>query len=162
MTTFFGKYRGMVIANSDPQRIGRLQVSVPDVLGQVQSWAMPCVPYAGPDVGFLALPPIGAQVWVEFERGDPDYPIWTGCFWGQGQLPPGAIRPDVKAFKTDQAWLLVDDNARSLVLEIASDNGDVRIELQPQGIRLTAGAANLTLTEAGIDLKPPLRDKVQK
>ncbi|MCB1831203.1 MAG: baseplate assembly protein, partial [Gammaproteobacteria bacterium] len=68
MTQFFGKYRGSVENNVDPQMMGRIQVSVPAVLGDgTLSWAMPCVPYAGPGVGLFTLPPNGANVWVEFE-----------------------------------------------------------------------------------------------
>jgi hypothetical protein len=80
---YYGKYRGLVIENIDPKQIGRVMLQVPDVLGEVpSSWAMPCVPAAGIQSGIFAVPPIGSQVWVEFEQGDPDYPIWTGGFWG--------------------------------------------------------------------------------
>ena len=80
MTAYFGKYRGKVENNVDPSQLGRLQVSVPAVLGSGQnSWAMPCTPYAGSSVGWFALPPVNSDVWVEFEQGDPDYPIWSGC-----------------------------------------------------------------------------------
>ena len=77
---YFGKYRGTVVSNDDPTSRGRLQVTVPNLVEN--TWAMPCVPYAGSGVGFFAIPPVGANVWVEFEGGDPDYPIWSGCFWG--------------------------------------------------------------------------------
>jgi hypothetical protein len=80
---FYGKYRGTVINNIDPLLIGRLQVMVPDVSSFVPtSWAMPCVPIAGIQNGTYAVPIISSGVWVEFEQGDPDYPIWSGCFWG--------------------------------------------------------------------------------
>lgn len=80
---FLGKYRGTVLNNVDPLQQGRLQVQVPDVAGFIPaSWAMPCVPVAGPQHGMFALPMIGAGVWVEFEQGDPEFPIWVGCFWG--------------------------------------------------------------------------------
>lgn len=86
---FFGKYRGMVLNNIDPMMQGRLQIQVPDVAGLVPaSWAMPCVPIAGVQTGFFALPAIGSGVWVEFEHGDPDYPVWVGCFWGSGAEIP--------------------------------------------------------------------------
>jgi uncharacterized protein involved in type VI secretion and phage assembly len=92
MKQFFGKYRGKVIENVDPKQTGCIQVSVPAVLGSgTQSWAYPCVPYAGLQTGFFAIPPIGANVWVEFEGGDPDHPIWTGCFWGVGEVPAVAL-----------------------------------------------------------------------
>jgi len=80
---FYGKYRGVVIENIDPEQIGRVMVQVPDVLGEIpSSWAMPCVPVAGIQAGIFVVPPIASQVWVEFEQGDPDYPIWSGGFWG--------------------------------------------------------------------------------
>lgn len=83
---FYGKYRGTVTNNVDPMQLGRLLVEVPDVLSLTpSSWAMPCVPLAGPTgppMGVYLVPPIGAGVWIEFEKGDPDYPIWVGCRWG--------------------------------------------------------------------------------
>ena len=86
---FFGKYRGMVLNNVDPLQQGRLQVIVPDVAGLIPgTWAMPCVPVAGINMGMFALPVIGSGVWVEFEQGDPDYPIWVGCFWGSAAEVP--------------------------------------------------------------------------
>lgn len=80
---FYGKYRGAVRNNIDPEMLGKLQVEVPDVGGSMlMSWAMPCLPVGGINMGIFTVPPVGAGVWIEFERGDPDYPIWTGCFWG--------------------------------------------------------------------------------
>jgi hypothetical protein len=95
---FYGKYRGTVVNNVDPMQTGRIQALVPDVSNvMLSSWAMPCVPFAGIQTGMFAVPPIGAGVWVEFEQGDADYPIWTGCFWGSAaempslamMIPPG-------------------------------------------------------------------------
>jgi hypothetical protein len=80
---FFGKYRGMVVSGLDPEGRGRILVQVPDVLGiGISTWAMPCLPFAGLQMGMYVVPPPNAGVWVEFEKGDPDYPIWTGCWWG--------------------------------------------------------------------------------
>jgi hypothetical protein len=86
---FYGKYRGTVVSNIDPMQIGRIQAIVPDVTGLLPgTWAMPCVPIAGPNMGFFSLPIIGSGVWIEFERGDPDFPIWVGCYWGlAAELP---------------------------------------------------------------------------
>lgn len=82
----------MVVNNEDPLGIGRLQAIVPDVSNiMLSSWAMPCVPMAGIQTGFLAVPPIGSGVWMEFEQGDPDYPIWVGCYWGdEAEIPSQA------------------------------------------------------------------------
>jgi uncharacterized protein involved in type VI secretion and phage assembly len=80
---FYGKFRGTVINNIDPLQLGRILASVPDVLGPTPtSWAMPCVPIAGKQMGTYMVPEIGAGVWIEFEQGNPDYPIWVGGYWG--------------------------------------------------------------------------------
>jgi hypothetical protein len=80
---YFGKYRGSVVTNIDPLGQGRIIVRVPDVFGFFPTnWAMPCVPLAGPNMGTSFVPPpVGTSVWVEFEQGDPQMPIWVGCFW---------------------------------------------------------------------------------
>lgn len=95
-TKYYGKYRGTVLNNIDPFQKARLLVSVPDVLGMVPStWAEACVPLAGatgPPMGSYLLPSIGAGVWIEFEQGDPDYPIWSGCRFGSvADVPPLAL-----------------------------------------------------------------------
>lgn len=85
---FFGKYRGAVRNNVDPMMKGRLLVEVPDVGGNLlSSWAMPCLPVAGLNTGMFTVPPVGAGVWIEFERGDPDYPIWVGGFYAEVDVP---------------------------------------------------------------------------
>jgi uncharacterized protein involved in type VI secretion and phage assembly len=86
---YYGKYRGTVVNNIDPMQMGRIQATVPDVGGLTPStWAMPCVPIAGIQQGVYVVPAIGSGVWVEFEHGDPDYPIWTGGWWGSAAEVP--------------------------------------------------------------------------
>jgi len=92
---FYGKYRGTVVNNLDPEQIGRIQAIVPAVSNIVPtSYAMPCVPFAGKQEGFFAIPQIGAGVWIEFEGGDPDKPIWVGGYWGVfAEVPTLALLP---------------------------------------------------------------------
>jgi uncharacterized protein involved in type VI secretion and phage assembly len=140
MTQFFGKYRGSVANNIDPLRQGRLQVNVPAVLGDGSlSWAMPCVPYAGSGVGFFTIPPVGANVWIEFEAGNPDYPIWSGCFWASGELPTEATLPMVKLIKTDTATFKLDDTPGA---------GGVSIELT-SGARIAVNATGIIEIDNG-------------
>jgi uncharacterized protein involved in type VI secretion and phage assembly len=90
---FMGKYRGLVANNVDPLQIGRINAIVPDVSNVIPtSWAMPCFPVGGPQNGMFAVPPIGSSVWIEFEKGDPDKPIWTGCFYGSPAEVPAMAR----------------------------------------------------------------------
>ncbi|MDG2518485.1 phage baseplate assembly protein V [Lysobacter soli] len=77
----YGKFRGVVVDNIDPLQLGRVLVQVPRVFDGDARWAMPCVPVAGHQSGLFLLPPVGAPVWVEFEQGDAELPIWVGGYW---------------------------------------------------------------------------------
>jgi uncharacterized protein involved in type VI secretion and phage assembly len=144
MAKFYGKYRGKVTANKDPMHLGRIQVSVPSVYGDGRnSWAMPCTPYAGRDVGFFAIPPLGANVWIEFEEGEPDYPIWTGCFWGQDELPQNAKVEDpvkVQVFRVQGITFTLSNLGDNKGLTIEVENPVVERKLKmvfnAQGIEL--------------------------
>lgn len=141
---FFGKYRGTVVNNVDPLRIGRLQVMVPDVLAATPSgWAMPCVPCGGPQMGTIALPSIGAGVWVEFERGDPGYPIWVGAWWGSAAEVPAMAQ-------------LTPPGLASMVMQTTLTNG-LMISDAPGptgGILLkSASGASITINETGITIQ---------
>ena len=88
-TTYYGKYRGTVVTHIDPMQQGRIMAMVPDVLGSIPStWAMPCFPVGGLQAGIYAVPMPGTGVWIEFEQGDPDYPIWSGCWYGSAAEVP--------------------------------------------------------------------------
>ncbi|HVZ41616.1 MAG: baseplate assembly protein [Bacteroidetes bacterium] len=137
MRSYYGKYRGKVEDNKDPKKLGRIKVSVPTVLGEGKnSWAYPCTPYAGKDVGFLALPPVGANIWVEFEGGDPDYPIWVGCFWGDGEMPKEGGVPEKKIYKTDKAIILIDDKKGDVLIKV---NDEQYIEMKKNEITIDDG-----------------------
>lgn len=91
---YYGKYRGMVIANVDPENRGRVLVQVPDILPLTSTWALPCMPVTGLQSGVYVVPSVGARVWVEFEQGEIDHPIWVGGFWGtMAEVPVLAIIP---------------------------------------------------------------------
>ena len=142
----WGKYAGSVVSTDDPEQSGRLQVLCPAILGSTPVWARPCVPYAGPGVGFFFLPPVKANVWIEFEGGDTSRPIWTGCFWAKGELPVDATSADTKLIATEQASLKIDDGAGSVEIANAADSrttwsGDVATE---------AGRASHTVGASGV------------
>ncbi len=122
---YFGKYRGTVIDNDDPTSRGRLLVNVPAVYGTANAWAMPCVPYAGEGVGFKSLPDAGTGVWVEFEAGDLSYPIWTGFFWADGEMPEDSS-PDVRVWQTKTITHRIDDGAEELKIT-SSSGGELTI-----------------------------------
>lgn len=157
MSQFFGKYRGIVENNIDPQMMGRVQVSCPAVLGDGSlSWAMPCAPYAGNGVGMFFIPPNGANVWVEFEAGDPDYPIYAGGFWGLGEAPAVPGIPTTKMIKTDGISLKLDDlpGAGGLTLEVGPPVVPIPLTLTmtASGIEIKNSGASVALTPVSVSL----------
>jgi phage gp45-like len=133
MREFWGKYRGKITSSKDPLNLGRVQIEVPAVLGEGRnSWAMPCTPYAGKDIGWFSVPPVGTNIWVEFEGGDPDYPIWSGCFWNEKELPKNAQvdEPDkVQVFKTDGVTITISNLGKNKGLTIEVDKPVVKRKL---------------------------------
>jgi Type VI secretion system/phage-baseplate injector OB domain len=163
-TRYYGKYRGTVIDNVDLEQIGRILVEVPDVLGLTpSSWAMPCVPAAGIQSGLFIVPPIGSGVWIEFEQGDPDYPIWTGGFWGLvADVPALAITPpaippgqNIVLQTTGQNTLIVSDAPPTPLsggIVLKSTTGAM-IVVNDSGIYLDNGkGASLTLIGPTVDV----------
>jgi len=138
--TFFGKYRGVVTDNQDPQRLGRIKARVPDVLGDDESgWAMPCAAFGGSGTGLFALPTVDAGVWIEFEGGDPDYPIWSGCWWGsQAEMPP------VLAPCPEKKVVLQSEGGHRITFDDSPGSGGITLE--------TAGGQKVKLTASGIDV----------
>jgi uncharacterized protein involved in type VI secretion and phage assembly len=136
---FYGKYRGIVTDNRDPLMLGRVKARVPDVLADEESgWAMPSVPYAGDGVGLFLVPPVDASVWIEFEHGDPDYPIWTGCFWAQGELPATPASPEMKVLKTDVGTVTLNDLPGAGGITIETKDG-MKIVINVSGIEINDG-----------------------
>jgi uncharacterized protein involved in type VI secretion and phage assembly len=142
-TKYYGKYRGAVVNNVDPLKQGRLMVTVPDVSITPSTWAMPCVPVAGLQMGALSIPPIGAGVWIEFEQGDPDYPIWVGGWWGSAAEIPAlaqTVPPPVSGFVFQtllQNGLLISD--------VPGPTGGIMLK--------TMTGATITMNDTGIVLQ---------
>ncbi|MFV2054103.1 phage baseplate assembly protein V [Aliiroseovarius sp. YM-037] len=132
----FGKHKGTVTNSTDPERRGRLQALVPEVLGAVPTgWAEPCVPYAGIGAGFFSLPLPGVGVWIEFEGGDVSRPIWTGCYWGTGEapMPPpaGPLGDQTKKIWRSDLGLsaVLDDATQTMTMSDATGENKVEISV---------------------------------
>ncbi len=156
---FYGKYRGFVVENADPENLGRLKLRVPSVLGNevVTGWAMPCVPYGGDaNQGMLFIPEVDAGVWMEFEEGDLEFPIWVGTFWskpgGESELllpnqPDGSEDSDVqdpptrKIIKTLKGHTIQfeDKEGEEMITIVEGGKGHI-ITMNKNGISITEGA----------------------
>jgi len=153
---YYGKYRGKVAANNDPLQMGRLQALVPAIADLALNWALPCTPYAGKKVGLYTVPPVGANVWIEFEGGDPNYPIWSGCFWeSSADMPTDLepIDPQLKVLQTDKMVLILDDKLIKLTIKVPTDAGTMTIVIDKGGIVLTSDMVTTTVAPDKIELK---------
>ena len=146
---YYGKYRGMVMFNMDPERRGRLLVQVPDVTGYgTSSWALPCVPVGGIQTGMFVVPMQGAGVWVEYEQGDPDKPIWTGCWWASAAEVPATAN-------------LTTPGVPVVVIETPLKNALVICDspvppMKGPGLMLRAGPSSITIDPSGVTIIAPL------
>lgn len=151
---FYGKYRGTVINNIDPQFQARLLVQVVDVLGLfTSSWAMPCVPFAGPNLGQYSVPPVGAGVWVEFEQGNPRKPIWVGCFWGSSTNGPSTAKTLVPTGPMIAPTMLVQTAGLNAIA--ISDGPFATYQLAAGGIAISSGPSSIVVDKVGIRIKAP-------
>ena len=159
---WWGKYQGTVVQNADPEFRGRIMCTVPAVLGLTpSSWCEACAPLAGPTgppMGVYMVPPIGAGVWVEFEGGDPGKPIWTGCRFGKGNVPPLALAnpldPNICIQSLLQNMIMVSDMPPSPVTGgiILKSTLGAMIVVNDTGIYISNGkGATITLVGTAID-----------
>jgi uncharacterized protein involved in type VI secretion and phage assembly len=160
MAKYYGKYRGTVFNNVDPLQIGRIQAIVLDVTGLVPStWAMPCVPIAGTQTGTFVVPQIGSGVWIEYEQGDPDHPIWVGGYWGTAvEVPALALAgnpasPSIVLQTTGQNTLMLSDlpgPAGGILLKTTTG---AFIAINDVGITISNGkGAIITLAANAVDI----------
>ncbi len=164
-SVYWGKHRGKVVDNTDPKGLGRIKVEVPGLglTGNAAVQALPCTPYAGPQVGFFMIPPKDANVWIEFEGGDLNFPIWVGCFWGDGNKeetkpPTDAKTPDLKVLQTEKLVLILDDQNGKLTAKLKekADKGSgetMSLVMDKSGIVLTSKQVTITITPDKIELK---------
>jgi len=145
---FYGKYRGTVTAIDD--KTLRIKAKVPAVLKEQETgWCTACVPYAGKDVGFLFLPEVGSGVWIEFEGGDVSYPLWTGCYWRDGEIPADAA-PAVKTIVTKAKHkILLDDDQGTIT--IMDDNNNT-ITLDSSGMSIQRGANSIKISDSEVSV----------
>lgn len=169
---YFGKYRAFVVENDDPEKRGRLRLRIPGVLGRdvVSGWALPCVPFGGANnQGHLFIPEQGAGVWVEFEAGDLDHPVWVGTFWskpgGRSEIPRAnkadgteADAPDPatrKIIKTAKGHTIQfeDRDGEEMVVIVEATHGHV-VALDRDGVRITEGRSGsfIEMTESAFNV----------
>jgi hypothetical protein len=95
------------------------------------------------------LPEVGSPVWIEFEQGDPDYPVWVGCLWetcAGPALDPAAV---VVSTAGGHRVVLSDSNAEIKVVHA----GGATVTLSGAGTITVAAPARIDLTAPTITLE---------
>jgi uncharacterized protein involved in type VI secretion and phage assembly len=139
---YFGKYRAIVTANDDTTNRGRVKVKVPSVYGEeLEVWAMPCLPYAGKNVGVFMIPEAGAGVWVEFEAGDTSFPIWTGGYWVDDELPEDQqsahAKPSLRIIRSEKGLMIsFNDDSETITLGDKDGSNKMTIEVRDGKVRI--------------------------
>lgn len=140
-----GKYRGTVVDNNDPDKLGRVKLQVPSLFQERthHAWAEPSFP----TTELFLIPPIGSQVWVEFEEGDPDSPIWSGCFLRSDQPHTEAKdgSPKARSLKTEQSLeLTLDDNVKEIHIKV---NNNTKILIKQDSNKIVVDAESVEIGE---------------
>jgi hypothetical protein len=159
--THHGKIKGTVVSTADPMNAGRLMVQITLGGPPVEVWAEACVPYAGDRNGFYAIPPAGSGVWVEFAQGDVDMPIWSGCWWKNGELssalgsnPPLTSLPVIMQSTGGHRMVLAGIGGDPVLIETASGEQGPRIVMTDSSIKISCGptmSIEITASEVKIN-----------
>lgn len=152
VTRHYGKYRGLVTDNQDPKNLARIRAKVPEVLQDVVTgWALPSLPYSGKGSGFFRVPAAGAGVWVEFEAGDVSRPVWTGCWWGDGQLPAdqdgNSATPDYSILRSEKGLMVVLNDAGPTIA-VSDQNGTNLVKIDVSQNQITINASTKVVVNA--------------
>src|SRR4029077_15897615 len=115
------------------------------------TWALPCLPLAGDGMGAYLIPEVGAGVWIEFEAGDPSYPIWSGCYWGDGQTPTdnggSDASPTLKVIRSKQGLMVTMDDENQVVT-VSDEDGNNVVTIEVMAGKITVKGATKAIVEA--------------
>lgn len=106
---YYGKYRAFVRDVDDPTKRGMIRCFCPSIMGEVDSpdswlgWAMPSLYYSSApssEYGSLCVPDLNTSVFVSFEQGNLDFPVYEGG-WPTGDSSDSSSVPDLGRGQSD-------------------------------------------------------------
>lgn len=136
---FYGKYRAKVVETNDPEKRGRIRVMCPSVLHDCKSaWCEPCTPFGYDLGGFIAIPQVGETVWIEFEEGNANKPIYIGNWWSTCKTPLGTpYLKDKVVLKNGKSTLTLNKDTEML-LEL----GNAKVSMKDDVIKISLGTSD--------------------
>jgi hypothetical protein len=141
---YYSRYRGFVFDNDDPENLGRLKLIIPAVTGPDYhgTWAFPVGVPSGKGWGQQVIPNKGDVVWVEFEGGCPELPLWSHGHFGRKEIPTD----DTELADKDCYWFITPKGAKVKIndtkntIHVRSQLGDI-IEINEKGVSLVTKKA---------------------
>jgi len=146
----FGLWRGIVINVNDPKNLGRIRAQVHELFGEKDetNWASYCSPFGGGGAGFFFLPEVGDSIWIAFEAGDINRPVWLGFWFNQVDAKPADAAPRKRVLQTRSGHKVIfDDGGKTIRIE---DSGAQSIEWNAQDGEITITANVKVIVEAPI------------
>lgn len=141
MGRYYGEYRALVDDREDPKHLGRIKLIIPIISGDLpyDYWAFPVGNYSGDGYGAQCIPNKGDMVWVSFDMGDPEYPIWKHGHFGEGEPPE-----DDQLKNYDSYWfrspkgnmVLIDDTKGTIYVRHSEGQA---LEIDKESISLISG-----------------------
>lgn len=150
--TYYGKYRAQVVDTNDPQKRGRIRVLCPKVIGEGKSnWCNPCIPVAYDFGGDFAVPKVGETVWIEFEAGDVNKPIYVGNWWSENKSPSDPYDVHTRNIIWDKCKIaMVGSKSENKPERLEVSVGNSLIKVEEDKITISVGGSSITLTPADI------------
>ena len=155
MQRFYSLYVAIVADNNDPEKLGRIKISIPEMTaGQVlNKWITPQVAFGGNNNGFVAIPNVGENVWVTFRCGDPRFPIYIGSFWTKDQFPEEALEdyPNTLLIKSKQGhYIKINDTTGEI--SVNQSNGNT-VNISEDEINISIeGGSNVKVNNSLVEL----------
>ena len=138
---YYGNYRGYVHNNEDPLNMNRLQLVIPTLNPTAvdETWAFPKNSWGGKDYGINLLPRKADVVWVEFQNGNPDYPLWTHSGYAKDEKPKEFETVEHYGFKTPGGSLiLINDNPGEEEILVKLNNKAEWVKIKKEELEIEA------------------------
>lgn len=157
---YYGKHRAVVTDNVDPQHLCRIKVQAPALMGETEiGWCLPAFPFLGDGHGLVMMPEVGSMVWLEFEAGKLDFPIWTGGFLSGKQKPPDPHDAATRVIVSKNGHkIILDDKGGKLCIEHSGgaklEMSGTEISLTISGSKMVMGVASISFNEGVVKIGP--------
>jgi hypothetical protein len=150
---FYSSYRGFVLYNEDPDKMKRIMVYCPQLTGLNRKglWAYPKGIATGAKWGLNLIPEIGDMVWVEFEYGNPRYPIWSFAYRRKGEAANLSHLEEPKEYgfqSPNGNWVNISDNGNIITVQTAGGHQIVLSDDDESILISTSAGQRITLDDA--------------